>query len=153
MLPMAEGRIGNAKGHAAGPNHAAADQGRVAQAGPLLLGLEPLRIGLLVGEAQRVGRLKLSFPFLEGAFVQKLIDPLSGTNVPVVIAFGADAQQLLRLLAIDHRLAAGTALPQPLRHTALRPLARHVGPARGGVASGGFYFTSGHVRDGLETIG
>ena len=48
--------VGHAEGHAAGADHAGAGEGRVAQAGALLLGDEPLGVGLLVGEFQRVGR-------------------------------------------------------------------------------------------------
>ena len=117
-----EGRIGDAEGHAPGADHAGAGHGGVFQAGPLLLVLELLLIGAFVDELQRIGRLEVGVPFLEGAFVEELADPLPGRDVPVVIALGADAQPLLGLLAEDGGLAAGAAHPQALGHAPLGAL-------------------------------
>ena len=117
-----------------------AHDGRVAQPGALLLLLEPLGVGLLVDEVQRIGRLEVGVPLLEGAFVEHLADALLGRDVPVVIALGADAQPLFGLLAEDRLLAAGASLPQPLGHAALG--AFHAGLSRSRFTR----FAGGHGR-------
>ena len=96
--------------------------GRVAQPGAVLLFFEPLAIGLLVDEIQRIGRLEVGVPFLERTFVEELLDPLPGRDVPVVVALGADAQPFFGLFAEDRGLAAGAAHPQALGHAPLGPL-------------------------------
>ena len=68
--PHDEGRIGHAKRHAAGANHAGAGEGRVAQAGPRLLGLEPFGVRFLVAKAERIGRRQVGVPLFERAFVE-----------------------------------------------------------------------------------
>ena len=88
-----EGRIGDGKGHAAGADHAGAAEGRVLQPGAVLLIHELLAIGGLVDEFQRVGRLEVGIPLLEGALVEELRDPLPGGDVPVIVAFRADAER------------------------------------------------------------
>ena len=90
------------------------------------------RYGLPVGELQRIGRLQVGVPFLERALVQHLANPLVRRHVPMVVAFRADAEPLLRILAEDGVLAARTTLPEPLGHAALGTLgvllARHSRP-------------------------
>ena len=115
-----EGRIGDAEGHAAGADHAGAGQRGVAQAGPLLLGLEPLGVGLLVGELERVGRHQLGVPLLERAFVEHLLRcGRWRRDVQVVVALRADAQQPLGFLAVDRLAAVFAAEPQSVGHASL----------------------------------
>ena len=81
------------------------------QPGAGLLLLEFLAIRDLVDEIQRIGRFQIGVPFLEGALVEDLFDPFPGRHVPVIIAFGANAEAFFRFLAEDGRLAAGAASP------------------------------------------
>ncbi len=138
--PHDERRIGHAERHAAGTDHAAADDGRVAQAGPVLFGLQSVGIRFLVGEAQRIGRLKVGVPFLERPVVEHLRRFVRRHDIPVIIAFGQTPKPLLGFLAVDRRLAAGAELPKPFRHAPFVPLRA----LRTRLTDGGFYLTGCH---------
>jgi hypothetical protein len=61
----------------------------------------------------------VAVPLLKRAVVQHLLDAVLGRDVEVIFALRADVEELLGFLAIDRRLAAGAADPQPFRHTPL----------------------------------
>ena len=115
-----ERRVGDAERHAAGTDHAGADDGRVAQArSRFCSSLIRSRYGFLVGEAQRIGRLEVWRTIPRTCLRRATADALLGRNVPVVVALGADPHPLVGFFAEDGPLAAGAALPQTLGHTPL----------------------------------
>ena len=128
-----EGGIGHAEGDATAADHAGSHHGRFPQPGALLLFLEPLRIGDLVDEVQRVGRFQVGVPLLERALVEHLRHPLPRRDVPVVVALGANSQPFLRFLAEDRGLTAGATFPQPFRHAPLGMLQRVFPTVRIGI--------------------
>ena len=119
--PHDERGIGHAAGDAAGPDHAGACDNGIGHARSLLLGHDPLGVGLLVAEAEGVGRPQAGIPFLEGAVVEQLCDPLRCRHIPVEAALRADVLHLLRFLAVDRGAAALALLPEALGHAPLGP--------------------------------
>ena len=121
-----EGGVGHAKGHAAGRGSCPGRRS-AASCSPVRCCSSTIRsrIGPLVDEVQ-AGR-----PACRSASHSSNVpssrtwrDPLPGGNVPVVVAFRADAQPLLRLFAENGLLAAGTPHPKPFRHGTLGTLNR-----------------------------
>ena len=129
-----ERRVGDADGDPAGANHARAGEGGIGKAGPLLFGDEPLGVGPLVAETERVGGPQVGVPLLERAGVEQLLDPLGRRDIPVEAALRTDVEELFGLLAVDRGLAAVAFQPEALGHAALNPgcgLGRAVGIGAG----------------------
>ena len=109
-----ERRIRDAEGHTPGTNHARPDDGRVAQPGALLLFLQPVAIGLFIGKAQRVERLKNDL--LARPEVQDLIASVWGSVRAMMVAAAEDERSELRmrtrasLLTLGGRMATDTRL-------------------------------------------
>ena len=116
--PHDEGGVGHAAGNAAGPDHARARDGRIAHPSPLLLGDDSVGIRPFVAEAERVGGPESGIPFLEGAGVEQLRNPLMRRHIPVEAALRADIEHLLRFFAVDGGGTAVALLPQPFRNAA-----------------------------------
>ena len=132
--PHDEAAVGDSEGHAAGPNHAAAGEGGIGQAGPFLLGGDAVLIAFGgIHELQGVRGAELRVPFLKGPFIQDVPDPFLGGHIEVVFALRANVEQLFRLFPINRRRAAGAALPEPFGNPALGSFAHRFGPGRHGL--------------------
>ncbi len=93
--------------HRRGPPH-----GRVAHAGRRLGGDEPVRVGLLVDEAERVDRLEAGVALRPRPGVEQQLEPRLGRQPEVVAAGRADPKRLVELLVEQHRLARRALGPQ-----------------------------------------
>ncbi len=102
------------------PDLALGHQHRLALAGRALGGAEPLRIGPLVAEVQRVRDRCRHRDFDVGARVEQRREPCPRRDRHVMVAARADVEVRRELPVKQHR-AAGVALgPQVLRHLAPR---------------------------------
>ena len=114
--PHDEAAVGDAEDDPDALDEPLADDRRLVQAGPLLLGLDALGVGAAVVEVERVAGPEVGEPLLEGVGVEDLGDPLGGRDREVVVALGADVEVLDDLLAEEGRAAAVAAHPDPFGH-------------------------------------
>src|SRR5262249_39427838 len=82
-----------------------------------LLGLDPIRIGPTVVEAQGIKRLEASEPFLEGVRIEEVGDSLVCREREMMVALGANAEVLLDLFAEESCLATLAAHPAAFGHS------------------------------------
>ena len=109
--------IGDTEGDATGTDHSGADDSGVFEPGASLFGLESIGVGFLVEELEGVGWFEFRIPLFESSLVEDLFDSLFCGDVPMVVAFRADALTAFGLFAKDRFLAAGAASPQAFRDT------------------------------------
>ena len=93
-------------------DRAHAPDGGVAEPGRELRRGDPVRVRLLVGEAERVHGHEPGVVLLERALVEQLAQPDGRREPEVVAARRADAHRLLELLVEQLLLARGAARPQ-----------------------------------------
>ena len=75
-------------------------------------GGDPVRVGLLVDEAERVDRLQSGIALDERALVEELLQPRRRRQPEMVAAVRADAERLVELLVEQLLLARGALRPQ-----------------------------------------
>ena len=94
---------------------ARAPHGGVTHAGALACGLEPLRVRLLVHEAEHVDRFQAGVLLAERIAVEQLADARIDAQPEMVAAARADALVLVELLVVEHLLTVRTLRPQVRR--------------------------------------
>src|SRR5262249_25912906 len=119
--PRHEGEVGDAEDDGPAADVASPHHSRVLHARLGLLGHEPLVVRQTILEAQRIARPQVGEPLLETVGVEKLLDPILGRHVEVVLALGTHAESALRFFGESGCLAARAAHPEAFRHSAFWP--------------------------------
>ena len=97
--------------HPAPVDQSFTDHQRIFAAGFFLLRFHPLFVGFRVVEFERVFRLQLGIPFLEGAFFDEHGDAVLAADLEVVAAFWAYADVGIEFLFENDFVAAGAFEP------------------------------------------
>ena len=73
--------------------------------GALLLRLQSIQIGLIVGKSERIGRIEIGLALLERVRIDEISDPAGGGNAEVALADRADAEPGEIRCAFEQRIA------------------------------------------------